>query len=207
MDIKGFIETSFVDWPGKVCAVIFLPSCNLRCPFCHNADLVLKADQFFSIPWEEIEKRLKAMRGWLDGVCVTGGEPTLQPDLADLLQRIRLLGLLVKLDTNGTRPEVLRNLVRENLIDYLALDIKGPLDEEMYERCAGAHVPLRAIEESMAFIISGQVAGELRTTVVPQLHTSAVLARMAHELRQAPAWRQQEYNPAQTLDPSFHISS
>jgi pyruvate formate lyase activating enzyme len=207
MEIKGFLETSFVDWPGKVCSVIFLPSCNLRCPFCHNADLILRADQLSTIPWEGIEERLKALRGWLDGVCVTGGEPTLQPDLGGLLRGIRVLGLPVKLDTNGTRPDVIGNLIAENLIDYLALDIKGPLDDDLYDQCAGTHVPLKAIRESMAFIISGRVRGELRTTVVPRLHSGAVLARMAQELRQAPIWRQQEFNPAQTLDPTFQFTN
>jgi len=203
VDIKGFIEVSFVDWPGKICAVLFLPHCNLRCPFCHNHELVLEPEQFQSIPWEVIQKKLQSLKGWLDGVCVTGGEPTIHPDLPELVKKIRDLGFPVKLDTNGTRPEVLESLLTEKLIDYLAIDIKGPFEEETYDRCTGAHVPLRAIQESMAFIVSGRVRGELRTTVVPQLHTSAVLARMAQELGQAPKWRQQEFNPAQTLDPTF----
>ncbi|MGC1401997.1 MAG: radical SAM protein, partial [Thermodesulfobacteriota bacterium] len=107
MEIKGFIETSFLDWPGKICAVLFLPSCNLRCPFCHNHELVLHPELLSPYPWDHIQKRLLALRSWLDGVCVTGGEPTLHPDLPELLGQIRHLGLLVKLDTNGTRPEVL----------------------------------------------------------------------------------------------------
>ncbi len=203
MEIKGFIETSFLDWPGKICAVFFLPSCNLRCPFCHNRELVLHPESLAPFPWDHIRKRLLALRGWLDGVCVTGGEPTLHTDLAELLGQIRSLGLQVKLDTNGTRPEVLDSLVSQNLIDFLAMDIKGPLDQEMYGRCAGAPISIGAIKKSMDLILSGRVPGEFRTTVIPEWHTPSVLARMALELEQAPKWRRQEFNPARTLDPSL----
>jgi pyruvate formate lyase activating enzyme len=201
--IKGFVETSFVDWPGRVCAVLFLPACNLRCPFCHNRDLVLHPEGLPSFPWEYINQRLETLRPWLDGVCVTGGEPTLQPELPDLLRKIRALGLAVKLDTNGTRPEVLRDLIALGLIDYLAMDVKGPLDKEAYRQCSGTLVSIGKIRQSMNFILSGTVPGEFRTTVVPQWHTPAVLARMALELKEAPRWTQQEFNPAQAMDPSL----
>jgi pyruvate formate lyase activating enzyme len=203
MEIKGLIETSFLDWPGKVCAVLFLPSCNLRCPFCHNPDLVLHPDRLDTIPWAFVEKRLSSLRSWLDGVCVTGGEPTIHADLPELLRRIRGLGLSVKLDSNGTRPEVLESLVDQGLMDYLAMDVKGPLDEGEYGRCAGVPVSLAAIRRSMALIRSGRVQGEFRTTVVPDWHTPTVLARMADELRPFPRWTHQAFNPARTLDPAF----
>lgn len=203
MEIKGFIETSFLDWPGKLCAVLFLPSCNLRCPFCHNHELVLHPERLSAYPWETIQGRLTHLRSWLDGVCVTGGEPTLHPDLPELLKQVRELGLAVKLDTNGTRPEVLHSLVADKLIDYLAMDIKGPLDQESYRKCAGVSISLPEIKRSMDLIFSGQVAGEFRTTVVPEWHTPSVLARMALELKKAPKWTHQEFNPAQALDPSL----
>ena len=203
MEIKGFFETSFLDWPGRVCAVLFLPACNLRCPFCHNRELVLHPEGLPSYPWEAIGQRLLALRPWLDGVCVTGGEPTLQSDLPDLLRKIRDLGLPAKLDTNGTRPGVLKQLIALGLIDYLAMDIKGPLDEETYGRCSGVAVSISKIRESMDLILSGAVPGEFRTTVVPQWHTPSVLARMALELKEAPKWTQQEFNPAQAMDPAL----
>jgi pyruvate formate lyase activating enzyme len=203
MDIKGFLETSFVDWPGKICAVLFLPGCNLRCPFCHNGDLVLHPQQLASYPWSFIQGRLQAMAPWLDGVCVTGGEPTLHGDLADLLERIHGLGLSVKLDTNGTQPAVLRRLVSLGLIDYLAMDIKGPLDQTIYGQCCGTSLSLEEIRRSMDLVLSGAVAGEFRTTVVPQWHTPPVLARMAMELKEAPKWTRQTFNPAQALDPAL----
>jgi pyruvate formate lyase activating enzyme len=202
MEIKGFIETSFVDWPGKICAVLFLPSCNLRCPFCHNQELVLHPELLSSYPWDHIKERLSVLRTWLDGVCITGGEPTLHPDLPDLVARVRGLGLSVKLDTNGTRPEVLRSLISQKLIDYLAMDIKGPLDQEAYKQCAGVNISISEIRKSMEFILSGQVPGEFRTTVIPKWHTPPVLARMALELKQAPKWRHQEFNSAQAMDPA-----
>jgi pyruvate formate lyase activating enzyme len=203
MEIKGFIETSFLDWPGKICAVLFLPSCNLRCPFCHNHELVLHPERLAAYPWAYVQQRLKDLRPWLDGICITGGEPTLHPDLPELLDRIQGLGLAVKLDTNGTRPEVLAFLISKKLIDYLAMDIKGPLDQESYGRCVGVRISIAEIKKYMDFILSGRVEGEFRTTVVPQWHTQSVLAQMALELKQAPKWTQQEFNPAQALDPSL----
>ena len=207
MEIKGFIETSFLDWPGKISAVLFLPSCNLRCPFCHNHELALHPERLAAYPWDYVQQRLTALRPWLDGICITGGEPTLHPDLPDLLERIRGLGLAVKLDTNGTRPEVLAFLISRKMIDYLAMDIKGPLDQESYGRCAGVRISIAEIKKSMDFILSGRVAGEFRTTVVPQWHTPPVLAQMALELKQAPKWTQQQFNPAQALDPSLREKS
>ena len=203
MEIKGFLETSFVDWPGKICAVLFLPSCNLRCPFCHNHELVLHPERLSAFPWNHIQQRLTALRSWMDGVCITGGEPTLHPDLPELLSRIHGLGLKVKLDTNGTRPEMLELLISKNLIDYLAMDIKGPLDQESYGWCAGVRISIPEIKRSMDFILSAQVPGEFRTTVVPQWHTPPVLARMALELAKAPKWTHQEFNPANAMDPTL----
>jgi pyruvate formate lyase activating enzyme len=164
---------------------------------------VLHPERLSAYPWEYLQQRLSTMVSWLDGVCITGGEPTLQPDLADLLDRIHTLGFSVKLDTNGTRPEVLQTLISRYLIDYLAMDIKGPLDRESYQQWAGVDVSIPAIKKSMDFILSGRVRGEFRTTVIPQWHTPTVLAQMALELKQAPKWRHQEFNPAQALDPAL----
>lgn len=203
MDIKGFLEVSFLDWPGKVCAVLFLPYCNLRCPFCHNGDLVLHPERLDALPWSYVEKRLTALKPWLDGVCVTGGEPTLHADLPEVLDKIRRLGLRIKLDSNGTRPEVLENLVAKGLVDYLAMDLKAPLEAEVYRQCAGVPVSLTAIRRSMALILGGKVEGEFRTTVVPRWHTPAVLARMAQELGPFPRWTRQTFDPRRALDPAL----
>ena len=111
--IKGFIETSFVDWPGKVASVIFLPQCNFRCPYCHNYDLVLDPDQFPTVPLQHILTRLRHYGRWIDGVCITGGEPTLFPDLKQLILTLRSEHMLIKLDTNGSRPRILKRLLQD----------------------------------------------------------------------------------------------
>ena len=126
MEIKGFLETSFIDWPDKICAVLFLPICNFRCPYCHNHGLILRPEEYETLSWPFIRERFQTLRGWLDGVCVSGGEPTLHPDLPDLLAAIKALGFPVKLDTNGTRPKVLHFLVDEKLVDFVAMDVKAP---------------------------------------------------------------------------------
>ena len=203
MEIKGFIETSFLDWPGKICAVLFLPYCNLRCPYCHNHELVLHPERLSDFPWGAVQQRLKVLRNWLDGVCITGGEPTLHSDLPELLDRIHGLRLAVKLDTNGTHPKMLEFLISQRLVDYLSMDIKGPLDQESYGRSAGVRISIPEIKKSMEFILSGRVAGEFRTTVVPEWHTAPVMAQMALELKQAPKWRHQEFNRAQAMDPAL----
>ncbi|MEW6187515.1 MAG: anaerobic ribonucleoside-triphosphate reductase activating protein [Thermodesulfobacteriota bacterium] len=203
MEIKGFIEASFLDWPGKVCSVLFLPSCNLRCPFCHNHELVLHPGQLPTYPFAYIKKRLKALGGWLDGVCVSGGEPTLHRDLPELLQALRDLGLAVKLDSNGTRPEVLEDLIFRGLIDYLAMDVKGPLEDEAYGRCSGTPISLSHIRRSMDLIRSGRVRGEFRTTVIPEWHTPAVLDQMGWEIGDRYPWIRQEFNPSQAMAPAL----
>ena len=141
MQIKGFLETSFVDWTGKICSVVFAPGCNFRCPFCHNHELVLQPHRFETVPEEYVLDRLSTFRGWIDGVCITGGEPTLQPDLKDFIRRLKKTGFEVKLDSNGTRPEVLTELAEEGLLDYVAMDVKGPLNHIDYSRASG--VPIR----------------------------------------------------------------
>jgi pyruvate formate lyase activating enzyme len=200
MEIKGFIETSFLDWPGKICAVLFLPSCNLRCPFCHNFELAWHPERFPDYPWELIRKKLMALRPWLDGVCITGGEPTLHNDLPELVERIMAMGLTVKIDTNGTRPQMLEVLISGRMIEYLAMDIKAPLDPESYRKCAGVPVAITELRKSMEYLLSGRVKGEFRTTVIPQWHTPPILAQMAQELKEAPKWTRQEQNPSPAYD-------
>ncbi|MBF0526325.1 MAG: anaerobic ribonucleoside-triphosphate reductase activating protein, partial [Deltaproteobacteria bacterium] len=126
--IKGFIETSFVDWAGKIAAVVFLPGCNFRCPMCHNHELVLHPEAISDYPFEIIADSLNQHQGWIDGVCITGGEPTNHPNLARLLEVFKGLGLPVKLDTNGSRPDVLAHLLAQGQVDYVAMDVKAQLN-------------------------------------------------------------------------------
>src|SRR4030067_3759239 len=122
--IKGFLETSLSDWPGRLCSVLFLPHCNFRCPYCHNHSLVFHPDQYSSVLLKDIFARLHSFKGWIDGVCVTGGEPTLHPDLPLLIQEIKHNGFLVKLDTNGSNPEMLEKLIEKGEVDFISMDVK-----------------------------------------------------------------------------------
>jgi len=201
--IKGFIETSFLDWPGRICAVIFLGGCNFRCPYCHNPDLVLKPNDLQDIPLERILEKLETLRGWLDGVCVTGGEPTLNPDLPVILGKIRERGWEIKLDTNGSRPQVLRDLRGEGLLQAVSLDLKAPLRKEPYRRCTGVDAPLEEIRESLSFLLRGFVDVEFRTTVVPGLLTAQDLREIAGLLAPESRYVLQGFRPRKTLDPTF----
>ena len=168
MNIAGIQKMTLLDYPGRVACTVFLGGCNFRCPYCHNSELL--AGGIEAVMTEEaLLKWLQKRKGLLDAVCVSGGEPTLQPRLEELLQKIKAMGYHVKLDTNGTRPEVLRSAVEKKLVDYVAMDIKS--SPARYEEAAGSAVDLRAIEESVKFLLQGAVDYEFRTTVAAQLHT------------------------------------
>jgi len=139
IEIKGFIDVSLVDWDRKVSSVIFLPKCNLRCPFCHNVALVLHPETLPTMPFERIREKLEKNKGWIDGVVITGGEPTIHRELPKLCERIKDFGFLVKLDTNGTNPDVIRELIEKQLVDYIAMDVKAPLNKQKYSEVTGVN--------------------------------------------------------------------
>ena len=203
IQIKGFLETSFIDWPGKIVSVVFLPYCNLRCPYCHNHGLVLTPDKHKTISTKYIFKRLDEFRGWIDGVCITGGEPTLHPYLSELIRQFRSKGFLIKLDTNGTCPDVLGDLLSNGLIDYLSMDVKGPLDEIRYSRCAGVPVNLRNIRESIGMLKDGAIPYEFRVTVVPGLLDKDAILEMAKQLVCVDKFTIQGFNPSDPLNPEL----
>lgn len=184
MRISGLQKLTLLDFPGHTACTVFTGGCNYRCPFCHNAELVLRPAEQPEIPEEEFFALLEKRRGLLDGVAVTGGEPTLQPGLPDFLRRIRDLGYAVKLDTNGTRPDLLKRLVREGLVQYAAMDIKNAPGR--YAETAGVEDPLLdRIRESAAFLLAGTVPYEFRTTVVRELHRPEDLEEIGRWLRGA----------------------
>jgi pyruvate formate lyase activating enzyme len=203
ISVKGFLETSFVDWPSKVVSVLFLPGCNFRCPFCHNHQLVLNPGGHEDIPRQYIMARLAELKGWVDGVCITGGEPTIHPRLPSLMAEIKGAGLLVKLDTNGSRPHVLQSLVEEGLVDCVAMDVKAPLDKESYDRAAGVPADLKKIQESICFLKKGKVEYHFRTTVVPALHKEEDLLTLARHLSGSSSLTLQNFNPEDPLDPQL----
>lgn len=193
--IKGFIETSFVDWRGAVAAVLFLPGCNLACPYCHNYTLVSDPDSYLTLEVGEVLARLKEFAGWIDGVVVSGGEPTLHPGLGELLALVKEAGFAVKLDTNGLRPAVVRELCRRGLVDVVAMDVKAPLEPLAYARAAGRAVDVAALAETIAFLKGGGAEHEFRSTIWPAWHGERELASMAETLRGARAWTLQAMNP------------
>lgn len=169
MKICGIMKLTLLDFPGKTACTVFTGGCNFLCPFCHNASLVVKAGQQQIIPEEEILSFLKKRQGLLDGVCITGGEPLLQPDIADFIKKVRELGFLVKLDTNGSYPERLKEIVNAGLVDYVAMDIKS--SPENYGKVIGVQgFDISDIQESIDFLMSGKVDYEFRTTLVRELH-------------------------------------
>jgi pyruvate formate lyase activating enzyme len=181
-EIKGFLDTSFVDWPGKVAATVFLPRCNFRCPYCHNHRLVLAPETFETWPLQAVLERLEGFRGWLDGVCVTGGEPTVHEGLTLLLAALQDRGWAVKLDTNGARPEVLSGLLTAELIDAVSLDIKAPLEAIPYRRNAGPGADPEAVRASLAHLAVSGLHVQVRTTVHPALLSRQELLRLAQEV-------------------------
>jgi pyruvate formate lyase activating enzyme len=198
--VKGFLETSFVDWRGKISAVLFLGGCNFRCPYCHNHRLVLNPDELDDLPWQGVVDGLRRLQGWVDGVCITGGEPTLCDCLEEIIQQIRSLGLLVKLDTNGSRPEILKRLIQGDRLDAVSMDVKAPLDPGVYARCAGRSVSLIRIRESIRLLEEAHVEVEFRTTVVPGLLDAEDVAEIARSLKRGLPYRIQGFRPEEVLD-------
>lgn len=180
MRIDGLQKMTLLDFPGKVACTVFTGGCNFRCPFCHNALLVTKLPEKPDYTEDEILSFLEKRVGLLDGVAITGGEPLLNPDIADFIRKIRDMGYAVKLDTNGSFPERLKAIVGEGLVDYVAMDIKNR--REKYTETIGLKsLDLSKIEESVEFLKSGAVDYEFRTTVVKQFHT-------VEDIRAAAEW-------------------
>jgi len=201
--IKGFLEASFVDWPGRICSVIFFPQCNFRCRYCHNADLVLRPDALEDIGFDSIIKRLSDLKGWIDGVCVSGGEPTLHASLPKVFSALKKEGFLTKLDTNGSNPEALHSLIEEGLVDYVAMDVKSSLDETSYCKIIQTSNMLESVKKSIRLLLKGVVQYEFRFTVLPSYHCPEDIYNLAVELNGAERLRIQNFNPSQTLDPSL----
>ncbi|MCW4019963.1 MAG: anaerobic ribonucleoside-triphosphate reductase activating protein [Candidatus Bathyarchaeota archaeon] len=208
MEIKGLVDLSLVDWDGKLSSVIFLPRCNFRCPFCHNYALVLHPDEEETIPLGRVEKYLKRQKDWLDGVCVTGGEPTVHADLPEFCSKLKGLGLAVKLDTNGANPLMLKCLIEEGLVDYVAVDVKAPLTVEKYSRAIGVDSKnfLGKVKETVGMLLNSGMEYEFRTTVVPTLHDAKDIEEISRDIKGCKRYILQKFDvniKKKTLDPAF----
>lgn len=206
MKICGLQKTTLLDYPGHVAATVFLGGCSFRCPFCHNSGMLLNGTPS-AFTQEEVLSFLGKRRGVLDGVCVTGGEPTLHPDLEGFLQQVRELGLKVKLDTNGYQPEALGRLLRLGAVDYVAMDIKAGPDG--YARSAGLlGLDLGRVRESVSILMDGGTPYEFRTTAVKGLHTEADFVGIGQWICGCSAYFLQGYvDSRQVLEPGWEAFS
>ncbi len=191
MIIKGLQKTTLLDFPGKVACTVFTAGCNFRCPFCHNATLVTRAEETELISEDDFFSYISKRRGILDGVCITGGEPLLSHGIEDFIRRIKSLGLLVKLDTNGSFPERLEALLDEGLIDYVAMDIKN--SKGKYAQTAGTKEFPSNVERSIKLIMDKAPDYEFRTTVVKELHTTQDIEKIAEWIKDTKHYYLQTY--------------
>ena len=201
MKICGFIGTTLIDFPGRIAAAVFLEGCNFRCPFCHNPSLVVDTEGNRVIPRNEILAKLGRRRGFLDGVMVSGGEPLIHAELTDFLEALRTSGMQIKIDTNGSRPEMLRRLLNRNLVDYISMDVKAT--PEKYSRAAGIDIDPAIIEKSASLIIQSGLPHEFRTTMVPGIVSPGDVERIARSIARADRFVLQQFRPDVTLDPEM----
>lgn len=206
--IGGLQKLTLIDFPGRLAATVFLSGCNFRCPFCYSAELVLpsKIKNQSQFPEKEIFDFLNNRKELLEGVVICGGEPTINKDLAFFIKKIKSLGFLVKLDTNGSRPNVLKNLIDKELIDYVAMDIKAP--REKYGEIVGNldgwnDRILDNINKSVDILKDSRVEYEFRTTMVPKLLKKEDILKIVHWIRPAKKYFLQEFRPEKTIDPKF----
>ena len=203
MRIGGLQRFTLIDFPGRVAAIVFTEGCNFRCPYCYNRELVVPEHYAEPIPEEEVLRFLESRRGQLEGVVITGGEPTVQEDLADFVRRVKDLGFLVKLDTNGSHPDAIARLLDAGLLDYIAMDIKAPLAR--YREITRSEIDEATIRASVDLLMKGAVAHEFRTTVVrEQLSLDEVVEIARGIFRGARRYALQKFRATDSLvDPAF----
>lgn len=200
MIFGGFEKCTLVDYPGKVACMVYTIGCNFRCPYCHNPELV---DETVETTYSEtaILEFLDTRKGLLDGVVITGGEPTMHEELPAFARRVKEKGFLVKLDTNGTNPEMLRRTIDEGLLDYVAMDMKSPLDS--YSHTVARAVDVEAIRESISILLASPIEYEFRTTIVKSLLSPEDLKRIGEAIRGAKSYYLQKFVPTKILNPQF----
>lgn len=203
MKIGGLQKLTLIDFPGRLAATVFLSGCNFRCPFCYASELVLpeKIKKQPKISSKELFKFLKERKKLLEGVTICGGEPTISKGLISLIKKIKKMGFFVKLDTNGSDPKLLEYLIDKKLVDYVAMDIKGP--KERYKDFVGKKVDIKKIQKSIDLLKQGKVDYEFRSTIVPGLHQKKEILEMAKWIKGAKRYYLQNFKPEKTIDHSF----
>lgn len=204
MDFSGWEKLSLVDYDDNLVTVLFVAGCPFRCPYCHNRDLVIHPEKAPRIPWEEIVSYLKKRRGVLDAVCISGGEPTVMKDLPEKIREIKSLGYKVKLDSNGWRPDILKKLVAEGLIDYVAMDIKNSVGR--YGETIGLPLfSLAGIKEAVAFLKSNAIPYEFRTTLIEEYHDEQSMREIGEWIKGAQRYFLQRYiDSPGCIQPGLH---
>ena len=198
MKIHGLSKTTLLDYPGHLACTVFTGHCNFRCPFCHNGELVLCPDSEPGIPEEDFFDFLESRKKRLEGVAITGGEPTVNADIIDFIKKIKDRDLLVKLDSNGTRPDIFKYLIENSLVDYVAMDIKS--SKEGYPAACGLKsMDLAPIEESVNILMNSGIEYEFRTTVMKELHSEKEFRGIAEWIKGCSAYYLQSYRPSETL--------
>jgi pyruvate formate lyase activating enzyme len=205
MRIGGLVKQSLIDYPGKIAAVVFTQGCNFRCGYCHNPQLVLPNlfKEKFDLAPLNIISYLEQHKNWLDGVVVTGGEPTIHKDLPLFLKEIKALGYAVKLDTNGTNPYLLEQIIKKGLIDYIAMDVKIAPEKDLYGKIIGIQMTDEIIEKIMASIIlikNSPVEGEFRTTYIPGIHDEATIELIQRLIGNSKIYKVNKYREGNTID-------
>jgi len=207
MLILGLQKTTLLDYPGKIATTIFTGGCNFKCPYCHNRDLVMPPADALQVSEDEIFEHLLAKKKILDGVCITGGEPTLHKDLPEFIKKVKELGLLVKLDTNGTNPDMVSYLIDNSLVDYVAMDIKN--SKEKYNEIASMpNFDIRPIDETVSILKQGKIDYEFRTTIASETHTIEDMRAIGEWLSTARLYYLQCYKESpQVINPIFSPQS
>lgn len=200
MRIAGFGKTSLLDWRGKVACVIYLAGCDFRCPYCHNKEIVVNPEKADDLDEEKIFQFIEENADFLDGVVVSGGEPTINKDLFKLIKRIKAMKMKVKLDTNGYNPDTLDDLIGASYIDSVSMDIKSGLTKERYSAAAGVDIDPEIIKRSIHIIMDSEIECEFRTTVSPILVKPEDIESIAHEIRGAKLYTLQQFRPKICLD-------
>lgn len=204
MRFKGLEKSSLIEWPGRIVAVAYTGGCNFRCPYCQNSDLVLRPEGLPDLEGDEVIEYLRSRRKWVEGLVVTGGEPTIHPPLPDFARKVKGEGFGFGLETNGSNPHMLRELIRENFVDFVALDIKAPLKSKRYREVTGVEEDfVEEIRESMRTLRGSNVDYEYRTTVVPNLLSKRDLNRIAEQIRADEKFFLQQFVPQNTLDDDY----
>ncbi|MCD5401798.1 anaerobic ribonucleoside-triphosphate reductase activating protein [candidate division NPL-UPA2 bacterium] len=207
LEIKGFLENSLIEWDGRIASVIFLPHCNFRCPWCHVPDLAFHPENLDTVPFWQVEEAIHRQKSWLDGIVISGGEPTVNPSLPEFIEQIKGWEIPVKLEANGSHPEMLRELIEEELIDSVAMDIKNIVEasppagtpklkvKNKYERTVGIKVDLERIGESIDLLMKSGIDYEFRTTVVPAFLGEEDIEKIARRIKGAKRYILQQFVP------------